>query len=185
MDSKTEASGDHSRDNSRALKTEVERKFLVPKLPELTGLKSEEILQGYISTSSDCAEVRVRQKGDKYFETIKGDGGLKRSEIEVEISKEQYDSLWIATEGRRLQKTRYQIPYESLTIEIDVYSGDLAGLVVAEVEFVSEEESALFTPPSWFGQEVTTDRAFRNKNLAKKGRPSRAKGSPDSTNKSK
>ena len=185
MDSKTETVGEHNNDDSRALKTEVERKFLVSKLPELTAMKSEEILQGYISTASDCAEVRVRQKGSKYFQTIKSDGGLKRSEIEIEILKEQFDSLWTATEGRRLKKTRYEIPYEGLTIEMDVYDGDLAGLVVAEVEFASEDESALFTPPTWFGQEVTNDRAFRNKSLAKKGRPSKAKGSPDSSSKSK
>ena len=172
MDSKTEAVVEQNNDDSHALKTEVERKFLVSKFPELTTLKSEEILQGYISTASDCAEVRVRRKGTKYTQTIKGDGGLTRSEVEVEISKEQFDSLWTATEGRRLKKTRYEIPYEGLTIELDVYSGDLAGLVVAEVEFASEDESALFTPPTWFGQEVTNDRAFRNKSLAKKGMPS-------------
>jgi CYTH domain-containing protein len=174
MNSKTETSGEYGKDDSRALKTEVERKFLVSEHPELTGLKSEEIIQGYISTASDCAEVRVRQKGSRYFQTIKSDGGLKRSEIEVEISKEQFDSLWTATEGRRLKKTRYEIPYEGLTIEMDVYNGELAGLVVAEVEFVSEDEGVLFTPPSWFGREVTNDRAFRNKNLAKKGMPFRA-----------
>lgn len=166
MDSKTDISHKH---NSH--KTEVERKFLVSNPPELTGLKSEEILQGYIRTASDCAEVRVRQKGSKYFQTIKSDGGLTRSEVEIEISKEQFDSLWAATEGRRLKKTRYEIPYEGLTIEMDVYGGGLTGLVVTEVEFVSEDESRSFTPPTWFGREVTNDRAFRNKNLAKKGMP--------------
>lgn len=173
MDWDTEASGERSNVDSGALETEVERKFLVSEIPELTGLKSEEILQGYISTASDCAEVRVRQKGSKYFQTIKSDGGLKRSEVEIEISKEQFDSLWTATEGRRLKKTRYEMPYEGLTIEMDVYGGELEGLVVVEVEFVSEDESALFTSPSWFGQEVTNDRAFRNKTLAKKGMPLR------------
>lgn len=172
MDSDTEAVGVANKDDTRALKTEVERKFLVSELPELDGLKSEKILQGYISTASDCAEVRVRRKGKKYFQTIKSDGGLKRSEIEVEISKEQFDKFWTATEGRRLKKTRYEIAYAGLTIEVDVYGGGLAGLVVAEVEFVSEDESARFTPPPWFGQEVTNDRAFRNKTLAKKGMPS-------------
>ncbi|MGA9767775.1 MAG: CYTH domain-containing protein [Blastocatellia bacterium] len=185
MNTKTETSDEHNDDESRVLKTEVERKFFVSNPPDLSGLKSEEILQGYIRTASDCAEVRVRQKGEKYFQTIKSDGGLKRSEVEIEISKQQFDSLWTATKGRRLKKTRYEIPYEGLTIEMDVYRGGLAGLVVAEVEFVSEDASILFIPPSWFGQELTDDRAFRNKNLAKKGMPSKAKVSPDSSGKSK
>lgn len=172
MISDNEAGGENSRDDSLGLETEVERKFLVSKIPELAGLKNEEILQGYIRTASDCAEVRVRRKGDKYFQTIKSDGGLTRSEIELEISKEQFDLLWTTTKGRRLKKTRYEIPYEGFTIEMDVYSGKLNGLVVAEVEFVSEVESTLFTPPPWFGQEVTNDRAFRNKTLARRGRPS-------------
>jgi adenylate cyclase len=178
MNSKTRRATELTRQKSaegyRAERIEVERKFLVANLPELTDLTGEETLQGYISTASDCAEVRIRQKGNQFFQTIKSEGGLTRSEIEVEISNAQFDLLWTATEGRRLKKTRYDIPCEGLTIELDVYGGDLAGLLVAEVEFLSEDESARFNPPSWFGQEVTNDRAFRNKQLAEKGMPAKA-----------
>ena len=183
MDSRSGATNDanarQGAEGIAARRAEIERKFLVASLPDLSSLSGEEILQGYISTVADCAEVRVRQKGSKYFQTIKSEGGLKRREIEVEISKEQFDSLWPETEGRRLNKTRYEIPYDGVTIELDVYGGELEGLAVAEVEFETEQESVRFTPPSWFGQEVTNDRAFRNKSLAKIGKRGKAKAISD------
>jgi adenylate cyclase len=71
----------------------------------------------------------------------------------------------------RVEKTRYEIPYGAHLIELDVYSGALEGLVVAEVEFGSEEESARFDPPDWFGSEVTDDVRYSNRSLAVHGRP--------------
>ena len=65
---------------------EIERKWLVRDLPRLEELKGDRILQGYLAISSDGPEVRIRRKGDTYFETIKSQGGLSRDEIEVEIS---------------------------------------------------------------------------------------------------
>ena len=151
---------------------EIERKFLVAKLPNLSGVKGHQILQGYISTASNYPEVRVRQKGDKFFQTIKGGGELTRSEVEIEISKDQFDPLWVLTKGKRLKKIRYEIPFNENTIELDVYYGELEGFAMAEVEFDSEIESSHFTPPDWFGKEVTYDERFRNKNLAADGLPS-------------
>jgi CYTH domain-containing protein len=58
-----------------------------------------------------------------------------------------------------------------VTIELDVFRGGLSGLCVAEVEFPSEEEAAAFSPPDWFGREVTDDERFKNKSLARHGRP--------------
>ena len=153
---------------------EVERKWLVTELPDLTGLKGKEVIQGYIAVTSDGTEVRVRQKGDKYFQTIKSDGGLVRGEIEVELRKEQYDDLWQATAGRRLEKTRYEIGLDGAKIELDVYKGSLTGLIVAEVEFPSVRDSEKFLPPGWFGQEVTEDKRYKNKNLALNGPPANA-----------
>jgi len=150
---------------------ETERKFLVARLPDLSLAQSHRIIQGYISTATDCSEVRVRQMGDKFFQTIKGEGDLTRDEVEIELSKSQFNSLWAETEGRRIEKTRYEIPFNGNTIELDVYSGVLEGLVVAEVEFESKAESSQFTPPDWFGEEVTYDETFRNKRLAVEGLP--------------
>ena len=153
---------------------EVERKWLVTKLPDLTGLKGKEVVQGYIAVTADGTEVRVRQKGDEYFQTIKSDGGLVRGEIEIELTKAQYDDLWPATAGRRLEKTRYEIELDGAKIELDVYKGDLTGLVVAEVEFPSVRESETFSQPAWFGREVTEDKRYKNKNLALNGAPTNA-----------
>jgi adenylate cyclase len=108
--------------------------------------------------------------GEAFFQTIKSDGSLTRTEVEIEISKEQFDSLWGATEDKRVEKIRYEIPLEEHTIELDVYDGELKGLVIAEVEFVSVEESARFVPPDWFDKEVTYDKKFRNRNLANKNK---------------
>lgn len=153
---------------------EVERKWLVRELPDLTGIKGKDVVQGYITIGADGTEVRVRQKGDKYFQTIKSDGGLVRGEIEIELTKPQYDSLWAATEGRRLEKTRYEIACGDFKIELDVYRGALSGLMVAEVEFPSVRESETFAVPDWFGAEVTEDKRYKNKVLAVKGAPENA-----------
>ena len=164
-----------SKSNPGVISTEIERKFLVEAIPDLNKLENEEIIQGYISTASDCSEVRVRQKGEKFYQTIKGEGDLARTEIEIEISREQFDSLWATTEGKRLEKVRYYVPYEGEIIELDVYQGGLKGLVVAEVEFTSEKQSELFIPPAWLGREVTEDEDYKNKQLAMKGMPSKSR----------
>lgn len=69
-------------------------------------------------------------------------------------------------------KTRYQFEENGTRIFVDVYSGNLEGLVVAEVEFASVAEAEAFVPPSWFGQDITSDKRYKNANLAKDGMPS-------------
>ena len=151
---------------------EIERKFLVKELPaDLENYLHNEIIQGYLIVTDNYIEVRIRKKGDKYFETVKAGSGLVRKESEKEITKEVFWDHWPLTEGKRVEKVRYDIEYEDVLIELDIYSGDLEGLVVAEVEFASEEESVSFVPPSWFGKEVTHDERYKNKNLALHGKP--------------
>jgi len=60
---------------------------------------------------------------------------------------------------------------DGLTAEVDVYDGDLAGLVVAEIEFDSPEQGDAFEPPGWLGREVTDDSRYGNRTLAVEGRP--------------
>ena len=152
---------------------EIERKFLVKELPaDLENYLHNEIIQGYLIVTDNDIEVRIRKKGDKYFETVKAGSGLVRKESEKEITKEVFFDHWPLTEGKRVEKVRYEIEYGGKLIELDIYSGDLEGLVVAEVEFDSEEESVSFTPPEWFGEEVTHDERYKNKNLALHGKPS-------------
>jgi adenylate cyclase len=149
---------------------EVERKFLVPEPPDLGGTDSDEIEQGYLAVGSE-GEVRLRRKGDALLLTAKRGSGLSREEAEVNLPAEAFESLWPLTEGRRLHKRRHVIPLDGLKLELDVYEGDLEGLVVAEVEFESEAEAEGFEPPDWLGDEVTGDERYLNETLATRGRP--------------
>lgn len=146
---------------------EIERKFSVKYLPDnLERYVKQRIRQGYISIGSDGKEIRLRSKGDDHFLTVKSGGGLIRSEYEIKITHEQFQVLWPATEGKRLEKTRYLIPGN---IELDIYHDDLDGLITAEVEFSSEKASEEFTPPDWFDEELTYDKKYRNSSLALEG----------------
>jgi adenylate cyclase len=149
---------------------EIERKFLVSAIPAEAG-EATPILQGYLPLTSDDAELRVRRKGDATVLTVKHGRGLDRGEEEVAISAEVFDALWPLTEGRRIEKRRYEIPHAGATIELDEFGGDLEGLLVAEVEFDSTEASERFDPPAWLEDEVTDDSAYSNRALAERGRP--------------
>jgi CYTH domain-containing protein len=150
---------------------EVERKFLVPEPPGLEGAQADEIEQGYLAVGAD-GEVRLRRRGDHLLLTAKRGSGISRDEAEVELDRDAFDELWPLTEGRRLHKRRHVIPHGELKIEVDVYEKGLDGLVVAEVEFDSEEEARRFEPPDWIGAEVTGDERYLNETLATSGRPS-------------
>lgn len=149
---------------------EVERKFLVSDAPDLDGSSADEIDQGYLAIGTD-GEVRLRRRGEKLVLTAKRGEGLSRQEAEIELDREEFEELWPLTDGRRLLKRRHVVPQGELEIEVDVYEGDLEGLVVAEVEFASEEDARRFDPPEWLGEEVTGDRRYLNETLAAEGAP--------------
>jgi adenylate cyclase len=149
---------------------EVERKFLVHEPPDLDGTAAEEIDQGYLAIGSD-GEVRLRRKGGRLLLTAKRGEGLARDEAEVELDTDAFDRLWPLTEGRRLHKRRHLLPHGDLKIEVDVYAGELDGLVVAEIEFSSEEDALAFEPPEWLGDDVTGDPRYLNETLATRGAP--------------
>jgi len=149
------------------MKYEIERKFILGKIPKNLNCVSKELIrQGYLVVLDDGLEIRIRQKGKKYFQTIKIGSGLKRHEIEIEIEKFQFQKLWSVTKGKRIEKIRYVTKLNKNKVEIDVYKGNLSGLLVAEVEFKSVNESKRFVPPRWFGRELTGELIFYNKHLA-------------------
>jgi adenylate cyclase len=116
--------------------------------------------------------VRVRRRGGRTWLTVKSGAGRVRVEEEIEIDGDRFERLWLLTEGRRLEKTRYEIDAgDGVVIELDVYSGDLDGLVTAEVEFDSEEAAEAFEPPGWLGEDVTEDLRYKNQRLAREGAP--------------
>ena len=144
---------------------EIERKFLLKNIPyELSELKSKHLEQGYINSDP---VVRIRRSDDKYFLTIKSSGLMKRIEVEKEITSEEYSELSTIARGRLIKKTRYLIPLENgLTMELDIFEGDLNGLIVAEVEFPTEEAALSFVPPEFVEKDVTSDNRFANVSLS-------------------
>jgi len=151
---------------------EIERVFKVRNIPEnIEKYPHENILQGYLAIDATGAEVRLRKIGARYFETFKGPGRLQRRELEIELSHDQFSVLWPGTEGRRIEKNRYKIDYAGEKIELNVFRGNLEGLVLAEVEFASREKSEEFKPPDWLGEEVTEDPRYKNQSLAQRGAP--------------
>ncbi|MBE9077933.1 CYTH domain-containing protein [Romeria aff. gracilis LEGE 07310] len=145
---------------------EVERKFLVQS-DGWRGLAEGTVYrQGYL-----CAEpgrtVRVRVAGDRGYLTIKGPTqGIGRAEYEYLIplaeAEEMLDTLCL---GALIEKTRYCIPVDGLIWEVDEFSGENAGLVVAEVEL--EDENQAVTCPDWVGEEVSGDVRYYNASLVR------------------
>ena len=146
---------------------EIERKFLLKQLPErLKQARRCVIAQGYLAAEPGGRHVRLRKKGKTASLTFKVGRGAQREEREIKLSAKQFFALWPATVGRRLRKLRYEVPWKSLLIEVDVYRGKHSGLVVAEVEFPGRVSCRKFKPPSWFGREVTGEKRYSNVRLA-------------------
>ncbi len=143
---------------------EIERKFKILNLPALSEYKYHDIEQAYIN---DNPVIRVRKEDDTYYITYKGGGMLAREEYNLPLNKESYDNLSGFTKHRIISKRRYLIPYGNHTIELDVFKGELDGLIIAEVEFDSVEEANDFLAPDWFGEDVTYDKHYHNSNLCR------------------
>ncbi len=146
------------------LNKEIEKKYIINELPDLSQCNFKEITQGYLSFSP---EIRIRKSNDHFSLTKKGEGDLVRSEESTSISTLAYNILYSQVIGNIIEKTRFMyLLNDGLMAEIDIYKGAFDGLKVVEVEFSAEEQAQAFTPPSWFGLEVTTDKRYKNKNLA-------------------
>ena len=147
---------------------EIERKFLVKRLPDnLKQSRCAIIEQGYLATEPG-RQVRLRKAGSSASLTFKVGRGSHREEREIKLSLKQFAALWPGTAGRRLRKLRYEIPWENVLIELDIYRGRHAGLVVAEVEFPNRASCRRFKAPWWFGPEVTGEKRYSNVRLALK-----------------
>ena len=146
---------------------EIERKFLVTNTDFISESNSNNrIVQGYLN-SDPSRTVRVRIKGEQGFLTIKGKGnasGTTRFEWEKEIDVAEAESLLLLCEKGIIDKIRYEILVGKHTFEVDVFSGENQGLVMAEVEL--SEENEFFEKPKWLGIEVTGDKRFFNSYLS-------------------
>jgi adenylate cyclase len=150
---------------------EIERKFRVDAVPADLAGSGDRLRQGYVALDGS-AEVRIRIAEGGATLTVKSGSGLRRVEVEVVVSQEQADELWLLSEGRRVQKTRQRIPLDDgLVAELDRYEGALAGLCTVEVEFADEVQAQAFVAPAWFGNELTGQEGWSNAALALHGRP--------------
>lgn len=144
---------------------EIERKFFVKNLPDrLEDFPSRLIEQAYL-----CVEpvIRVRRQDDDYYMTYKGAGLMSREEYNLPLTREAYEHLKGKIDGRLIEKIRHVIPLEGgLSIELDIFKGDLAPLVLAEVEFPTREMAEAFCPPDWFGEDVTFSSLYHNSTLS-------------------
>ena len=158
---------------------EIERKFLIDKLPvDLDNYPFLHIEQAYLNVNP---VVRVRKENDNYYMTYKGSGMMAREESNLALNKEAYYHLRDKADGNIISKKRYLIPLDhpgfnegfptppddySLTIELDVFDPPIAPLVMAEVEFWNREAAESFLPPEWFGEEVTYRKEYHNSYMA-------------------
>ena len=130
---------------------EIERKYLIKKLPE------------------DLAQYPHMEMEQAYLCTEPSKGLMVREEYNLPLTKESYEHLLEKADGTVITKTRYRIPEKNgLTIELDVFHGRYGGLLLAEVEFATEEEANSYCPPEWFGEDVTMSSAYHNSTLSQK-----------------
>ena len=146
---------------------EIERKFLplmdqLPFRPE--DFPCRRIEQGYLCTDP---VVRIRRDNDEYFLTYKSKGLLSREEYNLPLTPEGYAHLLTKADGRIITKKRYVIPLENnLKLELDIFDGDLAPLIIAEIEFPDEETARAYQPPKWLGEDVTYSPLYHNSVLS-------------------
>lgn len=160
---------------------EIERKFTIKQLPDnLDAYTCRFIEQGYLSTDP---VVRVRQDSDDYYLTYKSKGLMSREEYNLPLTKESYDHMIKKADGIIISKKRYEIPLSApkfdgghvpptnweAVIELDVFEGEIAPLIMAEIEFPDEETANAYIPEEWFLEDVTNDRRYHNSNMSKNG----------------
>jgi CYTH domain-containing protein/CHAD domain-containing protein len=160
---------------SQSRTVERERKFLVSMPPPLTD-HGVALRQGYLAIDGTVS-VRVRDATTEGCTmTVKAGRGAVRTELEWALTPEQFAAAWEQTRGRRIHKTRHRIPADGYHVDLDVFHAEHDGLVLAEVEFDTDDAMAAFCPPAWFGLEVTDDDTYTNASLsvnAPRGTPTR------------
>lgn len=140
---------------------ELELTYLVKELPvDLFSFPSKELVDIYLPEEAGHPILRIRKAGEKYEITKKelivdGDASRQR-ETTIPLTTQEYEALQVIA-GKRVYKTRYYYQENNILHEIDVFRGDLSGLVLADVEFASVEEKAKFTMPTWCLADVTQE----------------------------
>ena len=144
---------------------EIERKYLIKKLPEdLAQYPHMEMEQAYLCTEP---VVRVRKEGEDYVLTYKSKGLMVREEYNLPLTADAYEHLKPKADGILITKDRYVIPEkDGLFIELDVFHGEYEGVLLAEVEFPTEEAANAYIAPEWFGEDVTYSTKYHNSTMS-------------------
>jgi len=145
---------------------EIERKFLVDpeKWKSFAKPPGTAYQQGYL-VNEKGKTIRIRIAGSKAFITIKGaTKGFTRKEYEYEIPLVDGHELLENFALKGTSKTRYRVPIAGKVFEVDEFTGENAGLIVAEIELKAENEA--FEKPGFLLEEVTNDPRYYNSNLA-------------------
>lgn len=141
---------------------ELERTYLAKELPaDLSDSTSKEMLDIYVPLSSQHPDLRIRRRGDKYEITrkrpiLEGDSS-RQMETSITLDAEEFKDLSQAP-GKRVGKRRYQYQYDNHKYEIDVFTGELTGLVLIDIEFPTVEEKDAFVAPDFCLAEVTQEK---------------------------
>lgn len=145
---------------------EIERKFRVIQDSWDNGTPGVRLSQGYLSQDPDRT-VRVRIAGETAWITVKGRSqGITRAEFEYEIPLDDARELLALCLPTLIDKTRHRVVFGGHAWEVDVFHGENAGLIVAEVELADTAISPEIPP--WAGAEVSSDARYFNSCLAVK-----------------
>ena len=154
---------------------EIERKFLIKELPaNIDDYECRHIEQGYLNVKP---AIRVRRDEDKYYMTYKGPGVLSHDEYNLPLDGDSFEHLITKADGIIIRKRRYMIPDDRYdgryTIELDIFDEPIAPLILAEVEFPTEEEAVAYTVPDWLGEDVTDDPQYSNARMSRRNDPTK------------
>ena len=166
---------------------EIEKKYKIRMLPEdFASFPFHEIEQGYLNTNP---AIRVRKEDESYYMTYKGQGVMKHTEYNLPLDEISYRHLLKKADGNIIRKKRYLIPLNAdaytikylqenpllaekiksreIVIELDVFQTPFDRIIIAEVEFPTEEAAMQYQPADWFLEDVTADKTYSNSYLSR------------------
>lgn len=147
---------------------EIERKFLVCSDAWRKRVTAQTTIRQAYLGSNGKSSIRVRIKSDGTATlTIKSRPvAVRRLELEYDIPVLEAEALMQLRHGSVIEKVRYVVPYGDLVWEIDVFSGENEGLVIAEIELREEQQAIAL--PSWVGAEVSGHPQYYNSSLVQR-----------------
>ena len=134
---------------------EIERKFLVKDLPDISGIQPIVYERYYLKSEGDTV-VRIQKKNNKYeYETKKTISDLEHEKNKHAIAESEFEDLKVGNDANEIIRESYELSLNP-NVSIKIYHGRFEGLMRVEVEFSTKEEAEKYVPPSWMGEEITT-----------------------------